>query len=47
VGAGDEAFNSISLWDLGTGEHAAILAGMPMRSFSWDPNQLLRDLLKK
>jgi WD40 repeat protein len=47
VGAGDQASNSISLWDLATGEHAATLAGMPMRSFSWDPNQLLHNLLKK
>jgi WD40 repeat protein len=47
VGGGDKAYNSISLWDLVTGEHAATLAGMPMRSFSWDENQLLQDLLKK
>jgi WD40 repeat protein len=47
VGAGDQNSNSITLWDLSTGEHAATLAGMPVRSFSWDPNQLLHDLLKK
>jgi WD40 repeat protein len=47
VGDGDQNFNSISLWDLATGEHAATHAGMPMRLFSWDPNQLLHNLLKK
>lgn len=47
VGAGDQAHNAIALWDLVTGERAATLAGMPMRSFSWDPNQLLHDLPKK
>lgn len=47
VGGGEQAFNSISLWDLATGEHAATFAGMPMRSFAWDPNRLLQDLLKK
>jgi WD40 repeat protein len=47
VGAGDQASNSISLWDLATGEHASTLAGMPIRSFSWDQNQLLQNLLKK
>lgn len=47
VGAANENYNSISLWDLATGEHAAILSGMPMRSFAWDPNQVLQDLLNK
>jgi len=47
VGSGDQASNSISLWDLTTGEHAATLAGMPVRSFAWDPNRLLQDILKQ
>ncbi len=37
VGAGDKTDDSILLWDLSTGERAATLAGMPVRSFSWEP----------
>jgi WD40 repeat protein len=46
VGTGHHDYNSISLWDLATGEHAATLAGMPIRSFSWDTNQWLHDYIK-
>lgn len=39
VGASGQSSNSIALWDLSTGERTATLTGMPVRSFSWDPNQ--------
>jgi WD40 repeat protein len=39
VGAGDNDGNSITLWDLSTGERTATLAGMPMRTLSWGDEQ--------